>query len=72
MTLSGCHCLRCDACNGSGHIWVDERGRALSGPRDDLDDLETCDNCRGTGFVEECDACADYRERREAEDDDYN
>lgn len=53
-----CKCVCCPMCNGSGSIWVDVRtGRAIDGCHDDLDDLETCPECRGAGISETCEEC---------------
>ena len=52
-----CACVRCTACNGSGTIYFDLRGRYVGKSRmDDLDDMEPCDMCKG-GIAEECDRC---------------
>ena len=57
-----CRCVRCGTCNGSGSIWFDYRGKYLGNQRsDDLDELEICDDCGGSGISEECDECLDSR-----------
>jgi hypothetical protein len=62
-----CSCIKCDACGGSGNIWLDRRGRYLGQHRcDDLDEMETCDNCRGYGITDLCETCSDSYE-----DEDY-
>jgi hypothetical protein len=58
--VKGCTCVRCDACRGSGTIWFDFRGRYLGNSRcDDLDEMESCEECRGSGITETCDHCSD-------------
>ena len=58
-----CECVTCSECRGSGHVWVDFRGRYLGSSRcDDLDDLETCDSCGGGGITELCDRCGELEE----------
>ena len=67
-----CTCVRCGECNGSGNVWF-TFGRALYGGHeylgsrrcDDLDEMETCDECNGSGITEECDRCALLREIEE-------
>ncbi len=55
--VAECRCVSCAACHGRGHLYVDLRGRVVEGGFDDLCDLETCDDCGGSGITEECDAC---------------
>jgi len=58
-----CTCTRCGACGGSGNVWFAFDGTYPGNSRcDDLDDLETCDECRGSGISAECDYCAFQRE----------
>lgn len=53
-----CRCIRCGDCNGSGTVWFDWRGHYLGNSRcDDLDELEHCDRCGGSGIIEVCDRC---------------
>lgn len=59
-----CRCVSCSQCGGRGTMAVDMRGRVVSF-YDDLCDLETCDECCGSGIVEECDYCRDQREQDE-------
>lgn len=55
-----CTCVSCNACGGSGNIWLDFKGRYLGNHRnDDLDQMETCDECHGMGLSEVCEACTD-------------
>lgn len=52
-----CTCVRCTACNGSGTIYFDMRGRYIGRHMiDDLCETESCDMCSG-GIVEPCDRC---------------
>ena len=58
-----CYCVACPDCNGSGSIWVDFNGRYLGNSRcDDLDQLEACEVCRGSGVSEVCENCAEFVE----------
>ena len=61
-----CECVSCESCNGSGSIWFDIGGRYRGKNRcDDLDEMEFCDSCGGSGTIEVCDRCAqlmDYEE----------
>lgn len=60
--MAACRCVSCGSCNGSGHILVDMRGRYLGAHRtDDLDEMELCPDCEGSGISEECAACYDGR-----------
>lgn len=53
-----CLCVQCGDCGGSGHYYVDMRGHYLGQHRgDDLDEMETCDTCGGSGISESCDRC---------------
>jgi RecJ-like exonuclease len=54
---SGCRCVRCGECGGTGRVEVDEEFWG---------DSDTCYECDGTGLVEVCDFC---REREEARED---
>ncbi len=47
----------CPECRGSGTVWKPE----WSMP--DGRELYMCDECDGSGIIEECDACQDARER---------
>lgn len=58
-----CECVSCSACGGSGNIWLDFKGRYLGQHRcDDMDEMESCEECRGRGIVEVCEACSDAEE----------
>lgn len=59
-----CTCTPCKECNGTGHIWFSFTREYLGRHRcDDLDNLETCEECHGSGVDEICDEC---REKEEA------
>lgn len=61
--MSKCQCVRCQECNGQGHIWLDLFGKYLGNRRcDDMDTMTTCDECRGSGIEEICDYCRDRLE----------
>jgi RecJ-like exonuclease len=60
MPEATCTCISCSACGGSGHIWFSFSGRYLGQHRsDDLDEMDTCEECRGRGLVEVCESCLD-------------
>jgi RecJ-like exonuclease len=53
-----CECIRCSACDGTGHYFTDMRGQFASIHRqDDMHNMETCEECRGTGIEEVCYQC---------------
>lgn len=53
-----CECVSCPDCKGSGGYWTDLNGKYLGQSRwDDLDQLETCEECGGSGISESCDRC---------------
>lgn len=55
-----CKCVSCGDCNGTGTIWVSMSGEYLGNNRcDDFDELESCDECGGSGVIEYCDECTD-------------
>ena len=55
-----CRCTSCGSCGGTGNVWFDLAGRYLGKGRcDNLDVLETCEDCGGSGVSETCDECAD-------------
>lgn len=63
-----CSCVPCSECNGSGSVWFAFGGRYLGRGRcDDMDELETCDECRGSGISEMCDYCREQEEEAEWE-----
>jgi hypothetical protein len=70
----GCRCVRCSECNGTGTVWFSFGSPAYGGGQylgshrsDDMDEMETCDECRGSGISEECDTCSFQREIEEAD-----
>jgi hypothetical protein len=55
-----CTCERCCMCEGTGGYYVDSRGRFQGVHRsDDMEDLETCEFCGGSGVTDECSRCMD-------------
>ena len=50
-----CTCVLCSSCDGQGTYRVDTN----SWPEDDL---ETCDECHGSGIVETCERCQELIE----------
>lgn len=54
-----CRCVNCGECRGSGSVWFAFGGKEYLGNSrcDDLDELETCEGCGGSGIVETCDRC---------------
>lgn len=52
-----CRCVTCWDCKGSGSYWVDWRGHYVGNRGDDLDEMEYCDSCGGSGITETCDRC---------------
>ena len=59
-----CTCVSCSCCGGSGSYWVDMiSGKFIGIHRsDDLDEMEICEECGGSGIVETCDECIDSRD----------
>lgn len=59
-----CECVSCPECGGSGSVWFSFSGKYIGRNRhDDLDELETCHKCDGSGLSELCDECRDAIER---------
>ena len=55
-----CTCIPCSECDGTGTVWYSFSGEYLGKHRcDDLDELETCSECHGSGISELCDECAE-------------
>jgi RecJ-like exonuclease len=67
-----CHCERCPECNGSGTVWYSFGGEYLGSHRlDDLDQMEPCEDCRGSGIAKVCWECAEEMQKLyEDEDED--
>lgn len=65
MSDQRCECVRCAECRGSGTVWFSFGGKTYlgSGRCDDLDEMETCGECSGSGIVEVCDHCYDRYEQ---------
>lgn len=58
-----CTCIQCSACRGSGQIWFSCTGDYLGDNRcDDMDELEPCDFCNGSGVDDWCDYCYEQEE----------
>lgn len=59
-----CWCVRCGECDGTGNVWFAFGGREYLGRirSDDLDEMETCEECGGSGIHETCDRCQLLRE----------
>lgn len=64
LEKQACTCTTCSECRGSGNVWFSFGGRHYLGHRrsDDLDEMETCDHCRGSGIAEVCDRCQQLRD----------
>lgn len=53
-----CTCTPCPFCDGSGVVWWSCNGEYLGNSRcDDLDEMEACEECDGTGIDVMCDEC---------------
>jgi hypothetical protein len=63
-----CTCTPCSECGGGGSVFISATGEYL-GPhrRDDLDELETCPECNGSGVGEYCEECLMLMEMDEDE-----
>lgn len=65
--MAECECDYCPDCDGSGQVFFSFSGEYLGTRRcDDLDTMESCDECGGSGVVFECYKCQEER----AEDND--
>lgn len=69
-----CTCVSCGECRGSGTVWFSfgspRYGGGIylgSGRCDDMDEMETCSECQGSGISQECDNCAFRRELEQDE-----
>ena len=53
-----CTCVKCSECNGTGNVWISFSGKYLGRFHcDDLDELDICPDCDGSGITEICDSC---------------
>ena len=52
-----CTCTPCPFCNGTGNIWRDLDGSYSLYHTDDLQEMETCDQCGGDGIDSLCEEC---------------
>ena len=63
-----CECVSCSSCGGSGNVWWSFPGLGLGGKylgnhrSDDLDEMETCEECGGSGIIETCYECQEADE----------
>lgn len=58
-----CTCVSCSSCRGTGNVWFTFNGKYLGNHRsDDMDQLETCYDCDGSGLSEVCEFCMDARD----------
>lgn len=70
-----CECVRCSECGGQGTVYFafpgpDRGGKYLGNSRnDDLDEMERCYACNGSGIVEACNECLESERRAEENDD---
>ena len=64
-----CECVTCNECGGHGYIWVSINGKYLGKHRmDDMAEMESCEECDGSGVSEVCYDCqVEYEEDMEAE-----
>lgn len=58
VSAEPCRCVSCHDCDGKGNYAVNMRGQYIGPSRtDDLDDIEMCESCGGSGIIETCDRC---------------
>jgi hypothetical protein len=63
-----CECVSCGECDGTGTVWFafpgpDRAGEYLGNHRcDDLDEMDSCMECGGSGIVETCYECQDSQD----------
>lgn len=61
-----CECVRCPECHGTGSVWVSFSGDYLGNRRcDDLDEMECCPQCGGSGIDLMCEECFYAQEEEE-------
>jgi DnaJ-class molecular chaperone len=58
-----CTCTPCGDCHGSGNVRRPDRHSP------DGYELESCEECNGSGITSECDYCHDQRERDEQDEE---
>lgn len=60
---TNCECVSCPDCGGTGTVWFDIFGHYQGNSRtDDLDELEMCETCGGSGTTQVCAECQMARE----------
>lgn len=53
-----CECVQCQECKGAGHVYYAFDGSYLgSGRCDDLDEMDVCPRCEGSGLSSLCNEC---------------
>ena len=66
-----CECVSCADCGGTGNVWFsfpgpDRGGEYLGNHRsDDLDEMDTCMRCGGSGTIEVCYECQSAQDEDE-------
>jgi hypothetical protein len=59
-----CTCVSCFECCGTGTVWFSFNGDYLGYYRcDDMDDMQICPECEGSGITEMCAHCEDRLEQ---------
>lgn len=58
-----CECTKCPECKGTGNVWFSFSGEYLGHNRcDDLDEMESCYMCGGSGIDSLCRECQESDE----------
>lgn len=59
QTTARCQCVSCGECGGHGTVWFTFGHKQYLGNHrsDDLDEMEGCDECQGSGISLMCDGC---------------
>lgn len=61
-----CNCVPCKECGGTGDVFLSYDGEYLGNARsDDMDEIETCPECEGSGFEYFCEECRAVMEEME-------
>ena len=69
MGNSECTCVDCPLCKGSGQVRSSSNDDYLgTGRCDDMDELECCAYCHGSGIDDYCDYCFEQEELHEQEE----